>query len=154
VEALAAQYASSGDDYRSIMVKALADRLAEALAEALHRTARIDWRYGLDENLTVEELIRERYRGIRPAPGYPACPDHTEKRTLFDLLRVEENAGIELTDSWAMAPAASICGWYLAHPGARYFAVGKIGDDQLEAYAARKELPVGETRRILQANLV
>ena len=107
------------------MVKALADRLAEALAEWLHRKARADWGYGREESLSIEELIREKYRGIRPAPGYPACPDHTEKRLLFDLLGGEERVGIQLTETFAMRPAASVCGFYFAHPQSRYFALGQ-----------------------------
>jgi 5-methyltetrahydrofolate--homocysteine methyltransferase len=120
------------------MVKALADRLAEALAEWLHRKARVDWGYGKDEALSPEELIRERYRGIRPAPGYPACPDHTEKRLLFDLLGGEQRLGVSLTESFAMQPASSVCGFYFAHPQARYFALGRIGRDQLVDYQRRK----------------
>src|SRR5690348_14978380 len=108
------------------MSKALADRLAEALAELMHQRARAEWGYGKEENLTVEDLIRERYRGIRPAPGYPAAPDHTEKRHLFDLLDVEKNIGIRLTETFAMYPAASVSGLYFSHPDSRYFAVGKI----------------------------
>lgn len=141
------------DDYNSIMAKALADRLAEAFAEYLHARVRKEWGYGKDERLTNEELIRERYRGIRPAPGYPACPDHTEKRLLFDLLSVEKNAGITLTDSFAMWPAASVSGFYFAHPEAKYFAVGKIGKDQVDDYAGRKGMDLRTVERWLSPNL-
>ena len=135
------------------MVKALADRLAEALAEWLHQRARRDWGYGKDEALEVDDLIRERYRGIRPAPGYPACPDHTEKRLLFDLLDAEECVGIQLTESFAMLPAASVCGFYFSHPQARYFAVGKIGRDQVEDYDRRKGMDLATVERWLAPNL-
>ncbi|GKS63857.1 methionine synthase [Nitrospira sp.] len=141
------------DDYNSIMAKALADRLAEAFAEYLHARVRKEWGYGKDERLTNEELIRERYRGIRPAPGYPACPDHTEKRLLFDLLSVEKNTGITLTDSFAMWPAASVSGFYFAHPEAKYFAVGKIGKDQVDDYAGRKGMDLRTVERWLSPNL-
>jgi len=141
------------DDYNVIMVKALADRLAEALAEKLHEQARHDWGYGRDESLSKQDLIRERYRGIRPAPGYPACPDHSEKRTLFDLLGTEAATGIRLTENYAMHPASAVCGLYLAHPEARYFAVGRIGRDQVADYARRKGLPVAEIERVIRPNL-
>ena len=137
------------DDYRSILTKALADRLAEAFAEFLHKRVREEWGYGLQEHLGFEDLIRERYRGVRPAPGYPACPDHTEKRTLFDLLQVEERIGILLTENFAMSPASSVCGLYFAHPRARYFAVGKIGRDQAADYAMRKKMPLSAVERWL-----
>ena len=127
------------DDYLSIMTKALADRLAEAFAEKLHHQARLDWGYGRDERLSTDELIEEKYRGIRPAYGYPACPDHTEKRKLFDLLDAERAAGIKLTESYAMHPAASVSGLYFAHPQARYFSVDKITKDQVEDYARAKK---------------
>jgi 5-methyltetrahydrofolate--homocysteine methyltransferase len=137
------------DDYGAIMVKALADRLAEAFAELMHaRVRREFWGYAADETLVDEDLIAEKYRGIRPAPGYPACPDHTEKGPLFELLRADE-AGLTLTESYAMLPAASVSGFYLAHPDARYFAVGKIGEDQAQDYARRKLLRVDETERWL-----
>ncbi|HKR78724.1 MAG TPA: methionine synthase [Nitrospira sp.] len=141
------------DDYNSIMAKALADRLAEAFAEYLHKHVREQWGYGKREQLTNEDLIRERYRGIRPAPGYPACPDHTEKRILFDLLEVERQTGITLTESFAMLPAAAVSGWYFAHPQAKYFAVGKIGKDQVEDYARRKGMEVRTIERWLSPNL-
>ena len=120
------------------MTKALADRLAEALAELMHKRVRDCWGYGKAENLSPDDLIHERYRGIRPAPGYPACPDHTEKRPLFDLLQAEKNTGIQLTENFAMYPAASVCGLYFAHPKAEYFAVGKIDRDQVEGPVAAK----------------
>ena len=141
------------DDYNSIMAKALADRLAEAFAECLHKRVRAEWGYGKTEQLTNEDLIREKYRGIRPAPGYPACPDHTEKRLLFDLLSAEKSTGITLTESFAMLPAASVSGFYLAHPEARYFAVGKIGKDQVEDYARRKGMDLRTVERWLSPNL-
>ena len=141
------------DDYNSIMAKALADRLAEAFAEWLHRKVREEWGYGKGEQLSNEELIREKYRGIRPAPGYPACPDHTEKRVLFDLLHAEQEAGITLTESFAMLPAAAVSGLYFAHPEAAYFAVGKIGKDQVEDYARRKGLDLHTVERWLAPNL-
>ena len=150
---LCARFEADHDDYGSILAKALADRLAEAFAESLHERARADWGYGRGESLTKEELIRERYRGIRPAPGYPAQPDHTEKRTLFRLLDVETTAGIRLTDSLAMDPASSICGLYLAHPEAHYFGVGRLGRDQLVDYARRKGMPLHEAERWLAPNL-
>jgi 5-methyltetrahydrofolate--homocysteine methyltransferase len=140
------------DDYDAILVKALADRLAEASAEYLHARARREWGYGADERLTAADLIAERYRGIRPAFGYPACPDHSEKRKLFDLLQAER-AGIELTESFAMKPAASVSGIYLAHPQAAYFTVGRIGRDQVEDYARRKQISVAEAERWLSPNL-
>ena len=153
VPALCAKYEKDHDDYNSIMVKALADRLAEAFAEWLHKQVRLEWGYGKTEDLTNEDMIRERYRGIRPAPGYPACPDHTEKRTLFDVLNAEAQAGVTLTESYAMLPAAAVSGLYFAHPEAKYFAVGKINRDQVEDYATRKNLPVGEVERWLAPNL-
>src|SRR5439155_26993548 len=133
--------------------KALADRLAEALAELLHERARRDWGYGRDEHFSKEALIEEKYRGIRPAAGYPACPDHTEKGTLWKLLGVEEATGIRLTESYAMWPAASVSGLYFSHPEARYFAVDFITRDQVESYAARKQLPIKEVQRWLAPNL-
>ncbi len=141
------------DDYNSILTKALADRLAEAFAEWLHRKARRDWGYGLEESLSTEELLRERYRGIRPAPGYPACPDHSEKRLLFDLLGAESRAGIRLTENFAMSPASSISGFYFAHPRARYFAVGRIGRDQVLDYRLRKGADLATLERWLSPNL-
>src|SRR5205823_5201714 len=148
----AASFAAEHDDYQAIMVKALADRLAEAFAEYLHEVARREW-YEPEEQLSNEELTAERFRGIRPAFGYPACPDHTEKRKLFDLLGAEAAAGISLTESYAMTPAAAVSGIYLAHPLARYFSVGRLGRDQVEDYARRKDLPVEEIERWLRPNL-
>ncbi|HYE76324.1 MAG TPA: vitamin B12 dependent-methionine synthase activation domain-containing protein, partial [Blastocatellia bacterium] len=141
------------DDYNSIMSKALADRLAEAFAEYLHKQVRTEWGYGANENLTNEELIKEKYRGIRPAPGYPACPDHTEKRLLFELLQAEERAEVHLTESFAMLPASSVSGWYFSHPESKYFAVGKIDRDQVEDYAKRKQMELREMERWLSPNL-
>ena len=149
IEELSQRYKDDLDDYSAIMVSALADRLAEAFAEYLHKRAREDCGYGCDENLTAEDLIKERYRGIRPAPGYPACPDHTEKRTLFDLLGAARTAGIELTESMAMTPAASVSGFYFSHPDAKYFSVGKIERDQVEDYARRKGMELAEAERWL-----
>ena len=154
LEKLCSRFESQQDDYNSIMTKALADRLAEAFAEFLHKRVREQWGYGRGESLSVEDLIKERYRGIRPAPGYPAMPDHTEKRTLFDLLGAEKNAGIELTESYAMLPASSVCGLYFSHPDAQYFTVGKIGRDQLEDYSARKKVRLQEVERWLSSNLL
>ncbi|OFW06169.1 MAG: methionine synthase [Acidobacteria bacterium RIFCSPLOWO2_02_FULL_68_18] len=149
---LVAAFERDHDDYHAIMVKALADRLAEAFAEYLHARARRDWGYGRDEHLTNEDLIAARYRGIRPAFGYPACPDHSERRKLFDLLQAGR-AGLALTENCAMVPAASVSGLYLAHPAARYFSVGRLGRDQIEDYAARKGMSAAEVARWLTANL-
>jgi 5-methyltetrahydrofolate--homocysteine methyltransferase len=149
LEALVDAFDKEHDDYGAIMAKALADRLAEAFAELVHQRARADWGYGRDERLTAEELIRERYRGIRPAPGYPACPDHSEKRGLFELLDAEASTGIRLTETFAMYPAAAVCGWYFSHPEARYFTVGRIGEDQVEDYRRRKGAERAETLRWL-----
>ena len=153
VNELAARFEADHDDYNSIMVKALADRLAEAFAECLHRTARLDWGYGASEQLSNDEMIAEKYRGIRPAPGYPACPDHTEKRTLFELLDAERQAHIRLTENFAMLPASSVSGWYFAHPQARYFSVDRIDREQVTDYAARKGVSVAEIERWLAPNL-
>jgi 5-methyltetrahydrofolate--homocysteine methyltransferase len=153
VEALCREFERDHDDYNSIMVKALADRLAEAFAEWLHEKVRGEWGYGKAEQLSREDLIRERYRGIRPAPGYPACPDHTEKGALFDLLEVEKHTGIILTETFAMLPAASVSGLYFAHPEAKYFAVGKIGKDQVLDYQGRKGVPLSMIERWLGPNL-
>jgi 5-methyltetrahydrofolate--homocysteine methyltransferase len=153
VEAFAAESAARHDDYSAIMAKALGDRLAEALAELMHKQARDFCGFGRTENLPMAEIIRERYRGIRPAPGYPACPDHTEKRLLFDLLGAEAATGIALTQNFAMHPASSVSGFYFNHPEAKYFAVGKLGRDQIEDYAARKGIAVAEAERWLQPYL-
>ncbi|MEE8165697.1 MAG: vitamin B12 dependent-methionine synthase activation domain-containing protein, partial [Myxococcota bacterium] len=150
--ALAEEFAHDNDDYNAIMVKSLADRLAEAFAEYLHARARRDWGYGNDEELDSSELIAEKYRGIRPAYGYPACPDHTEKPKLFELLDAGA-VGISLTESCAMLPAASVSGLYFAHPQARYFTVGRIGRDQVESYAERKGMTCDEVERWLGPNL-
>jgi 5-methyltetrahydrofolate--homocysteine methyltransferase len=149
-EAKLAQFEAQHDDYNAIMLKVLADRLAEAFAEHLHeRVRREHWGYAADEKLSGAQLIAEAYRGIRPAPGYPACPDHTEKRALFDLLQAEKNAGISLTESFAMLPASAVSGFYLSHPESSYFAVGKIGRDQVEDYARRKSMSVTDAERWL-----
>jgi 5-methyltetrahydrofolate--homocysteine methyltransferase len=149
-----AAFEAGHDDYRAIMLKALADRLAEAFAEYLHQQVRRDhWGYAGDESVSDDDLIRENYRGIRPAPGYPACPDHTEKGEIWRLLEVAERTGIELTDSYAMMPTAAVSGFYFAHPQASYFMVGPIGRDQVADYAARKGLSVGEVERWLAPNL-
>jgi len=153
LDELVRRFEQDHDDYRAILSRALADRLAEAAAEWLHERARRDWGYGRDERFTPEELIREPYRGIRPAPGYPACPDHTEKRFLFELLDAEGLAGMTLTESCAMQPAAAVCGVYLAHPAARYFSLGPIGRDQLAAYARRKGIAPEEAARWLGPHL-
>ncbi|MFC6644498.1 methionine synthase [Granulicella cerasi] len=147
------RFRAEHDDYSAIMAEAIADRLAEAFAERLHKQVRDDWGFGLTENLTPEELIREGYRGIRPAPGYPACPDHTEKGTIWQLLDVEAQTGIVLTESFAMWPGSSISGIYFAHPEARYMALGKIDRDQTEDYAARKGWTLAEVERWLGPNL-
>jgi 5-methyltetrahydrofolate--homocysteine methyltransferase len=146
---LAEKFERDNDQYNSIMTKALADRLAEAFAECLHKRARAEWGYGKNEKLSTEDLIAEKYRGIRPAPGYPAQPDHTEKPPIFDLLKGQEATGITLTESFAMYPAASVCGLYFAHAEAQYFAVNSIGRDQVESYAARKGMTVAEVERWL-----
>jgi 5-methyltetrahydrofolate--homocysteine methyltransferase len=148
---LAAGFAAEHDDYHAIMVKALADRLAEAFAEYLHEVARRAW-YEAGEKLPADQLIAERFRGIRPAFGYPACPDHSEKPKLFALLGAAE-AGLALTETYAMTPAASVSGIYLAHPDARYFSVGRLGRDQVEDYAARKRVSPAEVEAWLRPNL-
>jgi 5-methyltetrahydrofolate--homocysteine methyltransferase len=154
IDARVAAFEADHDDYSAILLKALADRLAEAFAERLHERVRTEfWGYAADEKLDNEGLIHERYRGIRPAPGYPACPDHTEKELLWKLLDVEHNAGISLTESFAMVPTAAVSGIYFAHPESRYFAVGKINRDQVENYAQRKGLTLAEAERWLAPNL-
>jgi 5-methyltetrahydrofolate--homocysteine methyltransferase len=147
-DALVHEYEAQGDDYSAIIVKALADRLAEAFAEWLHQQARQDWGYGRDEQVSAEDLAAGRFRGIRPAFGYPACPDHTEKRRLFALLDAPA-IGMGLTETCAMTPAASVSGLYLSHPEAKYFNVGRIGRDQLEDYARRKGIGVDEAAKDL-----
>jgi 5-methyltetrahydrofolate--homocysteine methyltransferase len=153
LESLVKQFESDHDDYNAIMSKALADRLAEALAEMLHKKARVDWGFGRNEGLDYIDLIDEKYQGIRPASGYPSCPDHTDKRALWQLLDVDKTAGILLTESYAMHPGASVSGWYFAHPDARYFAVDFITRDQVESYAVRKDMPMREVERWLAPNL-
>jgi 5-methyltetrahydrofolate--homocysteine methyltransferase len=150
---LARRYDREHDDYSSILVKALADRLAEAFAEWLHAKVRREWGYGRDEALSTDDLIEEKYRGIRPAPGYPACPDHTEKKSIFRWLDAGNAAGMSLTESFAMFPAASVSGLYFGHPNSRYFAVDRITRDQVESYAARKGMAVAEVERWLSPNL-
>ncbi len=152
-EELVHRFETEHDDYNAIMAKALADRLAEAFAEMLHERVRREWNYGRGERLSKEDLIAEKYRGIRPAAGYPSCPDHTEKKTLWDLLKPNEAAGIHLTESFAMMPAASVSGLYFSHPEARYFAVDLVTKDQVENYARRKGMPLAEVERWLAPNL-
>ena len=153
VHELVNQFKKDHDDYNAIMVEALADRLAEAFAEMLHEKARRDWGYGLNEKLSKDDLFEEKYKGIRPAAGYPSCPDHTDKKTLWSLLDVEKQIGMTLTESYAMWPAAAVSGLYFAHPEARYFAVDLITRDQVESYAKRKGMPTAEVERWLAANL-
>src|SRR6185369_2833786 len=146
---LVEKYKAELDDYNAIMAEALADRLAEAFAECLHKRVREEWGYGAGENLTRDDLIEEKYRGIRPAAGYPACPDHTEKGTLWQLLDVEKNAGMLITESFAMWPGSSVSGLYFAHPEARYFTLGKIDRDQVQDYRVRKGMTAREVERWL-----
>jgi 5-methyltetrahydrofolate--homocysteine methyltransferase len=154
IEAKLAEFERDHDDYSSILLKALADRLAEAFAERLHERVRKEfWGYARDEALGNEDMIGEKYRGIRPAPGYPACPDHTEKATLFGLLDATRHAGIELTESFAMYPAAAVSGWYFSHPDSQYFVVGRISKEQVEDYAKRKDWTIDEAQRWLAPNL-
>jgi len=153
-DALAEAFDARHDDYNKIMVKAVADRLAEAFAEYLHeRVRKVYWGYAANENLSNEELIRENYQGIRPAPGYPACPEHTEKATIWQLLDVETRIGMKLTESYAMWPGASVSGWYFSHPDSKYFAVAQLQKDQIEDYARRKGMSVSEVERWLAPNL-
>ncbi|MDM1769904.1 methionine synthase, partial [Acinetobacter sp. 226-4] len=154
VDEIAKEYEDDLDDYNAIMVKALADRLVEAFAEYLHHRVRKEiWGYASAERLSNEELIKEAYQGIRPAPGYPACPDHLEKGTIWKLLQVEERIGVSLTESYAMFPAAAVSGYYFAHPQSRYFGLGKIEQDQLEDYANRRNISIEEAERWLSPNL-
>ena len=146
-------YRAGNDDYNAIMAEALADRLAEAFAECLHKQVRCEWGYSCGEGLSHAELIAEKYRGIRPAAGYPACPDHTEKGPLWELLEVEKNTGMMITESFAMWPGSSVSGLYFAHPESRYFSLGKIDRDQVADYAQRKGMSVGEVERWLGPNL-
>ena len=141
IEAKIKAFEEKHDDYNAILLKVLADRLAEALAERMHERVRKEfWAFDKNESLTNDELIKEKYTGIRPAPGYPACPDHTEKITLFDILEATKNAGITLTESMAMYPTAAVSGWYFSHPESKYFGIGKISKDQVESLAKRKEM--------------
>lgn len=154
VEELAHEFERQHDDYSAIMTKALGDRLAEAFAERLHQIVRTTvWGYAPQESLTSEDLVREKYQGIRPAPGYPACPDHTEKSMLFQLLDVTRHTGVTLTESFAMWPPSTVSGWYISHPQSFYFGVGKIARDQVEGYAARKKMTVMEMERWLAPSL-
>lgn len=147
-------YRQKGDDYSAIVVKLLADRLAEALAEKMHYDVRRDyWGYSPDESFDLDRFLAGDYQGIRPAPGYPACPDHTEKSTIWQLLDAQKRVGISLTESFAMDPAASVCGYYIAHPRSQYFGIGKIGEDQLADYAERKAMSIDEMRQWLAPNL-
>ena len=148
------EFEADHDDYNSILLKALADRLAEAFAERMHERVRKEfWGFAAAENLSNEEMVKEEYRGIRPAPGYPACPDHTEKRTLWELIEPDLNAGITLTESFAMLPTAAVSGIYFSHPEARYFGTGKLARDQVEDYAKRKGMKIGEVERWLASTL-
>jgi 5-methyltetrahydrofolate--homocysteine methyltransferase len=154
IEKKLAEFEAAHDDYQAILLKALADRLAEAFAEHLHRRVRKEfWAYAADESLDNEALINEAYRGIRPAPGYPACPDHAEKEKIFRLLDAPGNAGMELTSGYAMTPAASVSGYYFAHPEAEYFVLGPVLQDQLEDYAKRKGIGVEEVKRLIPMNV-
>ena len=154
IENIIKKYDEANDDYNSILVKALADRLAEAHAEYMHYKIRTDfWGFCPEENFDNEKFIEEEYQGIRPAPGYPACPDHTEKRTLFNVLEVEKNTGISLTESYAMYPASSVSGFYFSHPQSRYFGVGKLNKDQITKYAERKGESIEEVEKWLSPNL-
>ena len=154
VDEKVAEFQANHDDYNAILLKALADRLAEALAERMHERVRKEfWGYAGDEKLSNDELIKEKYTGIRPAPGYPACPDHTEKSTLFELLDATENTGVELTEHFAMFPTAAVSGWYFSHPESRYYAVGKINQDQVADYADRKSMDLQDAERWLSPNL-
>ena len=150
---LSSSVQSEGDDYRAIMIKALADRFAEAFAEYLHSRVRAEWGFGQSEDLSSEQLIEEGYRGIRPAFGYPSCPDHLPKRRLWKLLKAETSAGMTLTSSLAMWPAASVSGLYFSHPNSRYFSVDRVTKDQVEDYANRMQMTVEEIERWLASNL-
>jgi 5-methyltetrahydrofolate--homocysteine methyltransferase len=153
-EAKIVEFKAALDDYSAILLESLADRLAEAFAERMHQRVRHEfWGYAMDESLAPAELIKETYTGIRPAPGYPACPDHTEKQALWRLLDVKANVGIELTESMAMWPGASVSGWYFSHPQSQYFVVGRVGRDQVAEYAQRKGWSVAEAERWLSPNL-
>jgi 5-methyltetrahydrofolate--homocysteine methyltransferase len=154
IEPHLARFESQHDDYNAILLKSLADRFAEGAAEWVHREVRLRlWGYAPDEALDVEGLVREQYRGIRPAPGYPACPDHTEKGTIFELLQAEANIGLRLTESYAMAPASAVSGLYFAHPGSQYFVVGRLSREQVADYARRKGMTLALAERWLAPNL-
>ena len=154
IEEKVAEFEAAHDDYHAILLKSLADRLAEALAEQMHERVRKEfWAYAADESLTNDDLIKESYRGIRPAPGYPACPDHTTKGELFRLLDVESNVGMSLTENFAMHPAASVSGYYFSHPDASYFGLGRINQDQVADYAERKDWDIKTTEKWLSPNL-
>ena len=153
LQALCDKFRAEHDDYNAIMAEALADRLAEAFAECLHKRVREQWGYGRNEDLSKDELIQEKYRGIRPAAGYPACPDHTEKGTLWKLLDVEKNTGMQITESFAMWPGSSVSGLYFGHPQSQYFGLGKIDRDQVADYHTRKGMSVAEVERWLGQNL-
>jgi len=151
---LSDQYEKDNDDYNAIMVKAIADRFAEAYAEFLHKKVRAEyWGYANQENLSNEDLIAEKYKGIRPAPGYPACPDHLEKHAIWDLLKVEENIGVYLTESLAMFPTAAVSGYYFGSPHAKYFGLGKITEEQVKDYSVRKGISLREAKKWLSPNL-
>jgi 5-methyltetrahydrofolate--homocysteine methyltransferase len=147
------RFRAENDDYNAIMAEAVADRLAEAFAECLHKRVRDEWGYGFEEGFSPADLIQEKYRGIRPAAGYPACPDHTEKGTLWRLLDVQANTGMQITESFAMWPGSSVSGLYFAHPESRYFSLGKIDRDQVDDYHQRKGMSVAEVERWLGQNL-
>ena len=153
VETFADTFREAGADYSAIMVQALGDRVAEALAEMMHKRARDTWNYGKEEDLTYEDLIKEKYRGIRPAPGYPACPDHTEKAALWKMLRVKENIGVEITENFAIYPPSSVAGFYFGQPQSKYMHIGDIDRDQAEDYAKRKGIPLSEVEKWLRPNL-
>jgi 5-methyltetrahydrofolate--homocysteine methyltransferase len=154
VDEKATEFENQLDDYNSILVKALGDRLAEAFAEYLHLKVRKEiWGYASDEQLSNQELIKENYKGIRPAPGYPACPDHLEKPTIWDILKVEENIGVKLTESMAMWPASSVSGYYFAHPESKYFGLGKIKSDQVADYAKRRNISIDTATKWLAPNI-
>jgi len=149
-----ARFQADHDDYNAIMLKALADRLAETLAERIHQHVRKElWGYAANESLDPTALIDEKYRGIRPAPGYPACPEHSEKQSLFRLLDAGRNAGMELTESFAMLPAAAVSGYYFSHPQSQYFVVGRVSREQAADYAARKGITLAQAERLLASNL-
>ncbi len=154
MEKWAQQFKDAGDDYSSIMLKLLADRLAEAFAEYLHQKVRTQyWAYAKNENLSMESILAGKYQGIRPAPGYPACPEHSEKSVMFNIMEIEKHCGITLTENFAMYPAASVSGYYFSHPFAQYFQVGKIGIDQVKDYAKRKSISFAEAEKLLSSSI-